>query len=97
LLQLDGIAVYYDEIRLVSFSGGEPSDMVATLDAFAKKDIDPGNYICGIGSLQHAPLVLRMIQENKLDGKVILYSRAHVQQLKWVDYWDKEQREATLK
>ena len=59
LLQLDAIAVHYDEIRVVGSSGGEPSDLKATLDAIACQDIDPGKYVCAVGALPHAQMFCR--------------------------------------
>jgi len=96
LLQVDAIRVHYDEIKLVGSSGGEPSDLKATLDALARKDIDPGNYVCGIGSLKHAPQVLKMIEEAKVDGKVILYPHAEIPELRFIDHWDGRQEEEFL-
>lgn len=97
LLQLDAIAVHYDEIRVVGSSGGEPSDLKATLDAIACQDIDPGKYVCAVGALPHAPNVLQMMGENKVDGKVILYPHTHTSQLNWVDSWDKAKEEHFLR
>ncbi len=91
ILQVDAIAVHYNEIKLVGSSGGEPSDMKAVLDAYVSNDIDPGNYVCGIGSLKHAIKVLELIQQAKVDGKVILYPHADLDELKFIDYWDKQQ------
>lgn len=90
ILQMDALKVHYQEIRLVGSSGGEPSDMTATLQAIHNKDIDPGNYVAAVGSLDNAIDVLKMIKETKIDGKAILYP--HIQQtpLQRVDYWDKE-------
>lgn len=96
LLQLDALRVHYDEIKLVGSSGGAPSDLAATLDAIAKGDIDPGNYVYGVGALKHAPQVLQMIQENKVEGKVILYPHAQVDQLQTVDHWDAKKEEKFL-
>ena len=90
ILQVDAIAVHYNEIKLVGSSGGEPSDMKAVLDAYVSHDIDPGNYVCGIGTLKHALKVLELIKEAKVDGKVILYPHADVDELSFVDYWNKE-------
>jgi len=96
LLQVDAIKVHYDEIKLVGSSGGEPSDLKATLDAIANQDIDPGNYVCGIGSLKHAPQVLKMIEEAKVDGKVILYPHAEVDSLEFVNHWDAKKEQEFL-
>ncbi len=90
ILQVDAIAVHYNEIKLVGSSGGEPSDMKAVLDAYVADEIDPGNYVCGVGSLKYAPKVLEMIKEAKVDGKVILYPHTDTNELTFVDYWDKK-------
>jgi threonine dehydrogenase-like Zn-dependent dehydrogenase len=88
ILEVDARAVHYNEIKLVGSSGGEPSDMTATLDAIAKRHIDPGNYVAGIGSLDNAVDVLGMIKETRIDGKVILYPHINQMPLQKVDYWD---------
>jgi threonine dehydrogenase-like Zn-dependent dehydrogenase len=96
MLQIDAIKVHYDEIKVVGSSGGEPSDLKATLDAIANGDIDPGNYVCGVGSLKHAPQVLKMIEEAKADGKVILYPHTRLNELQFVEHWDKRKEENFL-
>jgi len=96
LLQLDALKVHYDEIKLVGSSGGAPSDLAATLDAIASGDFDPGNYVYAIGALQHAPRVLQMIQENKVEGKVILYPHAEIDELRPIDHWDSQKEESFL-
>ena len=89
LLELDALAVHYREIKLVGSSGGEPSDMTATLRAIADNDIDPGNYVAAVGSLDNAIDVLKMIKETKIDGKAILYPHIRQTPLQMVNYWDK--------
>ena len=88
MLQLDALRVHYDEIKLVGSSGGAPSDLSATLKAIASGEFDAGNYVYGIGALKHAPHVLQMIQDNKVEGKVILYPHAEIDQLQFVNHWD---------
>ncbi|MDD5457906.1 MAG: zinc-binding dehydrogenase [Phycisphaerae bacterium] len=90
ILQLDAIAVHYQEIKIVGSSGGEPSDMSATLKAIANNDVDPGNYIAAIGSLDNAIDVLKLIRETKIDGKAILYPHVKKTPLQIIDYWDKD-------
>ena len=90
LLQMDALKVHYQEIKFVGSSGGEPSDMVATLKAIHNHDIDPGNYVAAVGSLDNAIEVLKMIKETKIDGKAILYPHIKQTLLRRVDYWDKE-------
>jgi len=88
VLELDAVAVHYDEIKVVGSSGGEPSDMAAALRAIAAGEIDPGNFVVGIGSLEQAPQVLEDIQASKVDGKVILYPHAAAGELAAVESWD---------
>jgi threonine dehydrogenase-like Zn-dependent dehydrogenase len=88
LLEIDNIRVHYDEIKVAGSSGGDPHDYLETLDAIVQKDIDPGNYIAGVGSLENAVKVLKMIQNNEVQGKVILYPHIRERELELVDYWD---------
>lgn len=96
MLQIDAIAVHYDEIKVVGSSGGEPSDLSAALEAIAGGHIDAGNYVHAIGSIKHVPQVLGMIQENKVDGKVIIYPHAEIDELLPADHWDKRNEEQYL-
>jgi threonine dehydrogenase-like Zn-dependent dehydrogenase len=95
-LSLDALDVHYREIRVVGSSGGEPSDLAATLEAIAGGEIDPGNYVYGIGSLEHAPQILKMIGENRVDGKAILYPHAAVMDFQIVKHWDKNREQEHL-
>lgn len=96
MLELDALAVHYREIKCVGSSGGDPSDMVATLQAIADGDVDPGNYVAGVGSLDNAIDVLKMIKETKIDGKAILYPHIESYPLKTVDHWDLDQEKGLL-
>jgi threonine dehydrogenase-like Zn-dependent dehydrogenase len=96
VLELDTLAVHYDEIKVVGSSGGEPSDMAATLQAIADRQIDPGNYVAAVGSLDNAIDVLKMIKERRIDGKAILYPHIKKTQLQMVDYWDKDREQKFL-
>ena len=96
MLELDALAVHYREIKCVGSSGGDPSDMVATLQAIADGDVDPGNYVAGVGSLDNAIDVLKMIKETKIDGKALLYPHIESYPLKTVDHWDLDQEKELL-
>jgi len=91
LLELDALAVHYQEIKVVGSSGGDPSDMAATLRAIAAGDIDPGNYVAAVGSLDNAIDVLKMIKETKIDGKAMLYPHIKHTPLHMVGRWSKTQ------
>lgn len=96
ILKLDALAVHYNEIKLVGSSGGEPSDMAATLQEIADKQIDPGNYVAAVGSLDNAIDVLKMLKKRKIDGKAILYPHIKKTPLQIVDYWDKQKEQEFL-
>ena len=95
-LEVDAIRVHYEEIKLVGSSGGAPSDMAATLDAIAQDQIDPGNYVYAVGGLDHAIEVLRLIEQNRVDGKAILYPHARIDQLTTVEHWSAQQEAQLL-
>jgi threonine dehydrogenase-like Zn-dependent dehydrogenase len=96
LLQLDTLAVHYNEIKVVGSSGGEPSDIAATLEATVCGQIDPGNYVAAVGSLDNAVDVLKMIEEGKIDGKAILYPHIRQMSLQGVGYWSKKREQDFL-
>jgi len=88
ILQMDALKVHYQEIKFVGSSGGEPSDMATTLQAIHNGDIDPGNYVAAVGSLDNAIDVLKMIKETRIDGKAILYPHIKQTPLQMVNHWD---------
>ena len=96
MLEVDALAVHYREIKLVGSSGGEPSDMTATLKAIADKDVDPGNYVAAVGSLDNAVDVLKMIKETKIDGKAMLYPHISHMPLEMVEAWNKQKEQQLL-
>ena len=49
-----------------------------TLKAINDNDVDPGNYVAAVGSMDNAIDVLKMIKDGNIDGKAILYP--HVRQ-----------------
>jgi len=96
ILELDNIRVHYDEIKVVGSSGGDPHDYLETLSAIAKGEIDPGNYVAGVGSLENAVDVLKMIEKNEVQGKVILYPHIRPASLAMVERWSKGDEERYL-
>ena len=96
ILELDNIRVHYDEIKVVGSSGGDPHDYLETLSAIAKGEIDPGNYVAGVGSLENAVDVLKMIEKNEVQGKVILYPHIRPASLAMVERWNKGDEERYL-
>jgi len=89
-LRLDALKVHYQEIKVVGSSGGDPSDLTEALRAIYKNHIDPGNYVAAVGSLDNAIDVLKMIRENRIEGKAILYPQVKSTPLQMVTHWDQK-------
>jgi hypothetical protein len=64
--------------------------MIAALRAVADGDIEPGNYVAAVGSLDNAVNVLRMIENRQLDGRAVLYPHIRRTPLREVNSWDKQ-------
>jgi len=95
-LNVSAIDIHYNEVKLVGSSGGDPADLKAALEAIAQKDIDPGNYVCAVGGLKHAPEVLELMRKNEIDGRAILYPHTDIEKLLFVDYWNKDKESEFL-
>ncbi|MCD4670063.1 MAG: alcohol dehydrogenase catalytic domain-containing protein [Actinomycetia bacterium] len=96
LLNIDSIKMHYEEIRITGSSGGDPGDYIETLEAIKNKEIDVGNYVAAVGSIDNAVKVLNMIKNNQIQGKAILYPHIKQTDLKMVDHWEKEKENKFL-
>jgi len=96
VLNIDNIKVHYEEIKVAGSSGGDPGDYIQTLEAISNNDIDAGNYVAAVGSVDNAVKVLNMIQNNQIQGKAILYPHIKKTGLKIVDYWNREKENSFL-
>jgi threonine dehydrogenase-like Zn-dependent dehydrogenase len=96
VINIDNIKVHYEEIKVTGSSGGDVGDYIQTLQAISNKDIDIGNYIAAVGSIDNSVKVLKMIKENKIQGKAILYPHIENTDLIPVDYWDSEREKSFL-
>ena len=95
-LNIDNIKVHYEEIKVAGSSGGDPGDYIETLEAIKNNDIDAGNYVAAVGSVDNTVKVLHMIKNNQIQGKAILYPHIKQTDLKMVDYWDKGKEDKFL-
>lgn len=60
------------------------------------RDIDAGNYVAAVGSLDNAVEVLKMIKETRIDGKAILYPHIRPTPLRFVEHWGVEDEKTLL-
>ena len=96
MLQVDAIDIHYQDKKIVGSSGGDAYDMIATINLIAEGKIDAGNYVYGIGSLEHVPEVLRAMKEGKVEGRAIIYPHAGPKTFTPVDYWSPEDEKRLL-
>ncbi|MBU4292544.1 MAG: alcohol dehydrogenase catalytic domain-containing protein [Actinobacteria bacterium] len=96
LLKIDNMKVHYEEIKVAGSSGGDPADYIETLEAINNNDIDAGNYVAAVGSIDNSIKVLNMIKNNQIQGKAILYPHIKQMDLKMVNYWSKEKENKFL-
>ncbi len=96
MLNIDSIKMHYEEIKITGSSGGDPEDYIKTLEAIKNNEIDAGNYVAAVGSIDNAVKVLNMIKNNQIQGKAILYPHIKQTDLKMVDHWDREKENKFL-
>lgn len=96
ILELDALDVHYREIKVVGSSGGDPSDLAGALSAIAAGDINPGNYIAAVGSIDNTINVLKMIRDKQIEGKAILYPHIKSTPLTTVESWNSESEVSLL-
>jgi threonine dehydrogenase-like Zn-dependent dehydrogenase len=97
IIDLDTIRVHYDDIRICGSSGGAPSDIAETLRMIATGQIDAGQHLAAVGSLDQLPSALEMVKNTKTDGKIVLYPQIRHAPLMQVKNWKRSDEEAFLK
>jgi threonine dehydrogenase-like Zn-dependent dehydrogenase len=96
ILELDAIRVHYEDIKVVGSSGGVPRDMVTTLEIIQSGQIDPGQHVGFIGSLDQAVDAIHAIEEVRTEGKTILYPHVRTTALFPGEGWDGAKENAFL-
>lgn len=88
VLELDSLDVHYRETRVVGSSGGDPWDMKDTLDLIAGGQFDAGNYVYGVGGLEHTVEILERMSRERVNGRAIVYPHIKDTGFRQVDHWD---------
>lgn len=96
LLELDSLDVHYRETRVVGSSGGDPWDMKDTLDLLASGSFDAGNYVYGVGGLEHTIEILERMSRERVNGRAIVYPHAAATEFTKVDYWSAQREQKFL-
>jgi len=87
ILDVDALRVHYDEIRLCGSSGGSPADVAEALRMVAEGEIDPGQHLDMVGSLDQFPKALNLIKDATVEGKIVLYPQIRQTDLRRVQEW----------
>lgn len=95
-VRIDSALIHYKEVMLTGSSGGSPFDMARTLDLMAHGAIDAGAHITHIGDLTHAVEFLRMVKEQQIDGKAVVYPHRRAESIQVVDSWSAADERAYL-
>ncbi|MGZ4148227.1 MAG: zinc-binding dehydrogenase, partial [Actinomycetota bacterium] len=94
VVPLDTTAVHYRELVVTGSSGGSPWDVARALELMAAGDIDAGLHLTRVGDLEHAPALLALVRDQKLDGKAVVYPHRRLDRVLTVGSWtaDDERR-----
>ncbi len=96
MIQLDTLRVHYDEIRVCGSSGGAPSDVVEALRMVSAGEINPGDYLDMVGSLDQFPRALELVKNTAVDGKIVLYPSIRPTELMRVKNWTRAEEAAFM-
>ena len=88
LIGIDERFVHYQEINITGSSGGGPWDIIETLRLMAAGEIDAAAHIGHVGDLEHAPELLQMAREGRVQGKAIVYPHRRSDAIADVSRWE---------
>jgi threonine dehydrogenase-like Zn-dependent dehydrogenase len=90
IIGVDERFVHYQEINITGSSGGGPWDVIEALRLMAAGEIDPAAHIGHVGDLEHAPQLLHMAREGRVQGKAIVYPHRRSSAVLDVEGWTTE-------
>ena len=88
IIGIDERFVHYQEINITGSSGGGPWDIIETLRLMAAGEIDAAAHIGHVGDLDHAPELLGMARDGRVQGKAIVYPGRRSAAITDVTRWD---------
>ena len=84
---IDERFVHYQEINITGSSGGGPWDVIESLRLMAADEIDAAAHIGHVGDLDHAPELLGMARDGRVQGKAIVYPHRRSETIRDVSRW----------
>lgn len=97
VIAVDARLVHYREINITGSSGGGPWDIIEALRLMTNKEVDPAAHIAHVGDLEHAPELLRMAREGRVEGKAIVYPHRRTSSIATVSRWDADDEQRYLR
>ncbi len=88
MVPFDTTAIHYRELNITGSSGGAPWDVARALELMARGELDPSAHITRIGDLEHSIQFLRMIKNQEMDGKAVVYPHRRTDRILAVDRWE---------
>lgn len=96
IIGIDERFVHYQEINITGSSGGGPWDVIETLRLMAAGEIDAAAHIGHVGDLDHAPELLGMARDGRVQGKAIVYPHRRSDAIRDVNRWSAEDEQHYL-
>jgi threonine dehydrogenase-like Zn-dependent dehydrogenase len=96
IIGIDERFVHYQEINITGSSGGGPWDIIETLRLMAAGEIDAAAHIGHVGDLDHAPELLAMARDGRVQGKAIVYPHRRSEVIHDVTRWSAEDEQRYL-
>jgi D-arabinose 1-dehydrogenase-like Zn-dependent alcohol dehydrogenase len=87
IIGIDERFVHYQEINITGSSGGGPWDVIEALRLMAAGEIDAAAHIGHVGDLAHAPELLAMARDGRVQGKAIVYPHRPTASIRDVEGW----------
>jgi len=97
VIELDTLRVHYDDIRICGSSGGAPADIAETLRMMVAGEIDAGQHLSLVCSLDQLPRTLEMVKNTETDGRIVFYPHIRLTPLIPAKNWKRSDEEAFLK
>jgi threonine dehydrogenase-like Zn-dependent dehydrogenase len=96
IIGVDERFVHYQEINITGSSGGGPWDVIEALRLMAAGEIDAAAHIGHVGDLDHAPELLGMARDGRVQGKAIVYPHRRSEAIEDVTRWSAEDEQRYL-
>jgi threonine dehydrogenase-like Zn-dependent dehydrogenase len=96
IIGIDERFVHYQEVNITGSSGGGPWDIIETLRLMAAGEIDAAAHVGHVGDLAHAPELLGMARDGRVQGKAIIYPHRRSVAIRDVERWSAEDEQRYL-